>query len=63
MCSKMNNNVRVLQIPEQLFFLETCDTNIIDISEVTYIAPSSGHISFNFNMPFKLILRRCEVVF
>ena len=28
-----------------------------------YIAPSSGHTSFNFNMPFKLILRRCEVVF
>ena len=27
-----------------------------------YIAPSSGHTSFNFNMPFKLILRRCEVV-
>ena len=23
-----------------------------------YIAPSSGHTSFNFNMPFKLILRR-----
>ena len=22
-----------------------------------YIAPSSGHISLNFNMPFKLILR------
>ena len=30
---------------------------------VMYIAPSSGHISFNCNMPFKLILRRCEVVF
>ena len=28
-----------------------------------YIAPSSGHTSFNINMPFKLILRRCEVVF
>ena len=28
-----------------------------------YIAPSSGHISLNFNMPFKLILRRFEVVF
>ena len=28
-----------------------------------YIAPSSGHTSFNFNMPFKLILRSCEVVF
>ena len=28
-----------------------------------YIAPSSGHTSFNFDMPFKLILRRCEVVF
>ena len=28
-----------------------------------YIAPSSGHISLNCNMPFKLILRRCEVVF
>ena len=28
-----------------------------------YIAPSSGHISLNFNMPFKLILRRVEVVF
>ena len=26
-----------------------------------YIAPSSGPTSFNFNMPFKLILRRCEV--
>ena len=30
---------------------------------VMYIAPSSGHISLNFNMPFKLILRRVEVVF
>ena len=28
-----------------------------------YIAPSSGHISLNFDMPFKLILRRFEVVF
>ena len=29
-----------------------------------YIDPSSGHISLNFlNMPFKLILRRFEVVF
>ena len=28
-----------------------------------YIAPSSGNISLNFNMPFKLILRRFEVVF
>ena len=27
-----------------------------------YIAPSSGHnFKFDFNMPFKLILRRCEV--
>ena len=25
---------------------------------VMYRAPSSGHISLNFNMPFKLILRR-----
>ena len=30
---------------------------------VMYIAPSSGHISLNFNMPFKLILRSFEVVF
>ena len=30
---------------------------------VMYIAPSSGHISLNFNMPFKLILRRFDVVF
>ena len=30
---------------------------------VMYIAPSSGHILLNFNMPFKLILRRFEVVF
>ena len=30
---------------------------------VMYIAPSSGHISLNFNMPFKFILRRFEVVF
>ena len=29
---------------------------------VMYIAPSSGHISFHLNMPFHLILRRCEVV-
>ena len=28
-----------------------------------YIAPSSGHTSFNFNMPFKLLLRRCEGCF
>ena len=28
-----------------------------------YIAPSSGHISLNCNMPFKLIVRRFEVVF
>ena len=28
-----------------------------------YIAPSSGHISLNLNMPFKLILRRFEVFF
>ena len=27
-----------------------------------YIAPSSDHISLNFNMPFKLILRMFEVV-
>ena len=31
--------------------------------KVMYIAPSSGHISLNSNMPFKVILRRCEVVF
>ena len=30
---------------------------------VMYIAPSSGHISLNLNMPFKLILRRFEVIF
>ena len=30
---------------------------------VTYMAPSSGHISLNLNMPFKFILRRFEVVF
>ena len=30
---------------------------------VMYISPSSGHISLIFNMPFKLILRRFEVVF
>ena len=30
---------------------------------VMYKAPSSGHISLNFNMPFKLNLRRFEVVF
>ena len=30
---------------------------------VMYIAPSSGHISLNFNVPFKLILRRFELVF
>ena len=27
-----------------------------------FIAPSSGHMSLNSNMPFKLILRRFEVV-
>ena len=27
------------------------------------LAPSSGHISLNFKIPFKLILRRFEVVF
>ena len=26
-----------------------------------YITPSSGHTSFNFNMPFKLILSSCEL--
>ena len=30
---------------------------------VMHIAPSTGHISLTFNMPFKLIVRRCEVVF
>ena len=30
---------------------------------VMYRAASSGHISLNFNMPFKFILRRFEVVF
>ena len=29
---------------------------------VMYIASSSGHISMKFNMPFKFILRRFEVV-
>ena len=29
---------------------------------VMYIAPSSGHISLNFNMPLKWILRRFDVV-
>ena len=28
-----------------------------------YITPSSGHISLNFNMTFKFIIRRAEVVF
>ena len=28
-----------------------------------HVAPSSGHISLNCNMPFKLILRSFEVVF
>ena len=27
-----------------------------------YIAPSSGHILLNLNLPFKLILKRFEVV-
>ena len=27
-----------------------------------YIAPSSGHISLNLTMPFKLIIRKFEVV-
>ena len=30
---------------------------------VMYIAPSIGHISLNFNMPFIFILRRFEVIF
>ena len=30
---------------------------------VVYIAPSSGHELLKFNLPFKLILRRFEVVF
>ena len=30
---------------------------------VMYTAPSSGHISLNCTMPFKLILRRFEVTF
>ena len=30
---------------------------------VMYIAPSNGHISLNYNIPFKLVLRRFEVVF
>ena len=28
-----------------------------------YIAPSSGHKLLNLDLPFKLILRRCEVIF
>ena len=28
-----------------------------------YIAPSSGHILLNLELPFKMILRRIEVVF
>ena len=30
---------------------------------VMHIAPSSGHISLNCNMPFKLFLEMCEVVY
>ena len=32
-------------------------------SRVMYIAPSSGHISLKFDMPFKLILRSFEGFF
>ena len=32
-------------------------------STMMYIAPSSGHISLNFNRPFQLILRWFEVAF
>ena len=34
-----------------------------NFTRVMYIAPSSGHIFLKLNMPFKLILRRFEVVF
>ena len=36
---------------------------IFTIPGLIYIAPSSGHGLMNLDLPFKLILRRFEVVF
>ena len=56
-------------LPESINFLRKLHKATISgcppkfFHRVMHIAPSSGHISWNFNMPFKLILRRFEVVF
>ena len=60
------------KMPVNLFIWNQCE-NCIKLTfsgcprkfyqRVMNIAPSSGHISLNFNMPFKLILRRFKVVF
>ena len=36
---------------------------ITEVGLYIHVAPSSGNISMNFNMPFKLILRRFDIVF
>ena len=38
-----------------------CPRNVYH--RVMYIAPSSGHTVLNLNLPFKVVLRRFEVVF
>ena len=47
------------KLHKTIHFRDAPENSII----VMYIAPSSGHISLKFDMPFKLILRSFEIVF
>ena len=50
-----------LALKTKIYFWDAPETSTM--YRVMYIAPSCGHISLNFNMPFKLIPWRFEVVF
>ena len=55
--------VRVLKAP-QIVWSETINfLKKKKMHKTMYIVPSSGHISLIFNLPFKMIIRRFEVVF
>ena len=69
-CMSSQSPVNLFVQNHQFFLrkLHISDKTIIDRdapenNSHMYITPYSIHTSFNFNMPFNLILRRCEVVF
>ena len=57
--SETINTLRKLH--QNIFGMHAPENSTIELCTVHTITPSCGHISLNFDMPFKLILRRFEV--